>query len=168
MNSKTEGVSQPQDHVGGFSEKFLTFHLAGEEYGIEIMKVQEILGVVPITLVPTAPAYCRGVINLRRRVIPTIDLRLKLGLQALDDTERTCIIIVEVQGQNGQNLFGLVVDEVAEVLDIARENINPTPEYGGSFDVTLIHGIGVVDGETKILLDIDQVFSGEDLPTNSA
>ncbi len=168
MNTETQTVSGPQEPARGFIDRFFTFHLADEEYGIEITKVQEIIGLLPITKVPTAPVYCRGVINLRGKVIPTMDLRLKLGFQAKEDTSRTCIIIVEVQGQNGQSLFGLVVDEVAEVLDISDGNINPPPEYGESLDVTLIQGIGVVSGKVKILLDFDRALSGENLPVSDA
>ena len=143
-------------------ERFLTFHLANEEYGIDIMRIQEIIGLVPITAVPTAPDYCRGVINLRGKIIPTIDLRAKLGMDSCDDTERTCIIIVEVQGPNGQNQFGLVVDEVAEVLHVSEAEMNPPPEYGASLDTALIQGIGVVEAQVKIFLDIDRVMSEED------
>ena len=134
-------------------ERFLTFQLKGEEYGIDIMKIQEIIGLVPITALPTAPAYCRGVINLRDIVIPTIDLRIKLGMESVEDTERTCIIIVEVQGAKGQIQFGLVVDEVAEVLHVSQAEMNPAPDYGGSLDSDFIQGIGVVGGQVKIFLE---------------
>ena len=126
------------------------------------MKIQEIIGLVPITTVPTAPEYCRGVINLRGKIIPTIDLRTKLGMESCDDTERTCIIIVEVHGVNGQNQFGLVVDEVAEVLHVSEAEMNPAPDYGATLDSTLIQGLGVVDGQVKIFLDIDRVLSVAD------
>ena len=157
-------VTNPQiaEGEGGQAERYLTFNLAGEQYGIDIMKIQEIIGLVPITALPTAPAYCRGVINLRDIVIPTIDLRTKLGMDPVEDTERTCIIIVEVQGAKGQIQFGLVVDEVAEVLHVSQAEMNPAPEYGGSLDSDLIQGIGVVGGQVKIFLDIDLVMSKED------
>ena len=168
MKTEMQTESGRQESVRGFTERFLTFQLDGEEYGIEITKVQEIIGLVPVTKVPTAPAYCRGVINLRGKVIPTIDLRLKLGIQAKEDTSRTCIIIVDVRGAQGQSHFGLVVDEVAEVLDIPAEDVNPAPDYGSGLDSTLIQGIGVVSEEVKILLDIDRVLSGEELPATGA
>ncbi len=161
MNTETQTVSGLKESARGITERFLTFHLATEEYGIDIMKVQELIGLVPITRVPTAPDYCRGVINLRGKVIPTIDLRTKLGMQSCDDTDRTCIVIVEVPGLNGQTHYGLVVDEVAEVLDISQADLNPAPEYGSSLDEALIQAIGVVEGKVKILLDIDRVLSGE-------
>ena len=167
MNSVLEAKEGSQIPVA-MSERFLTFQLAKEEYGIEITKVQEIIGLVPITQVPTAPEYCRGVINLRGQVIPTIDLRSKLGMESCDDTDRTCIVIVEVLGSNGQNHYGLVVDEVAEVLDISQADLNPAPEYGASLDASMIQSIGVVEGEVKILLDIDRVLSDESLPVSEA
>ena len=162
MNQETNIGAKGQNPGAVHSERFLTFHLAGEEYGIDIMKIQEIIGLVPITSVPTAPGYCRGVINLRGKVIPTIDLRAKLGMETCDDTERTCIIIVEVQGANGQIQFGLVVDEVAEVLHVSEAQMNPPPDYGATLDEAFIQGIGVVEGQVKIFLDIDLVMSTED------
>ncbi len=168
MNSMIEAATGSQDLAAAKSERFLTFHLADEEYGIAIMKVQELIGLVPITRVPTAPDYCRGVINLRGKVIPTIDLRTKLGMQTCDDTDRTCIVVVEVPGPNGLTHYGLVVDEVAEVLDISQADLNPAPEYGSSLDEAQIQAIGVVEGKVKILLDIDRVLSGDSLPVSKA
>ena len=168
MNSMTEAAGGSRKSAAANPERFLTFHLANEEYGIDIMKVQELIGLVPITRVPTAPDYCRGVINLRVKVIPTIDLRTKLGMEPCDDTDRTCIVIVEVPGPTAKNHYGLVVDEVAEVLDISPEDLSPTPEYGSSLDESLIQAIGVVEGEVKILLDIDRVLSSDLLPDAEA
>ncbi len=162
MNNAPNINADAQNHMVIHAERFLTFHLAGEEYGIDIMKIQEIIGLVPITTVPTAPEYCRGVINLRGKIIPTIDLRTKLGMESCDDTERTCIIIVEVQGLNGQTQFGLVVDEVAEVLHVSEAEMNPAQEYGASLDTAVIEGIGVVEDKVKIFLDIDRVLSVAD------
>ena len=162
MNNNHKTETDAQTPMVIHAERFLTFHLAGEEYGIDIMKIQEIIGLTPITPVPTAPVYCRGVINLRGIIIPTIDLRAKLGMESCDDTERTCIIIVEVRGVNGQNQFGLVVDEVAEVLHVSEAEMNPPPDYGVKLDSTLIQGIGVVEGRVKIFLDIELVLSAAD------
>ena len=168
MKSTPEAADKSQNVAALGPERYLTFHLAGEEYGIDIMKVQEIIGLVSITRVPTAPDYCRGVINLRGKVIPAFDLRAKLGMETCDDTDRTCIIIVEVPGLNNQNHCGLVVDEVAEVLDISQDELNPAPEYGSSVDEALIQAIGVVEGKVKILLDIDRVLSGESIQVSDA
>ena len=168
MNSTTEPVEVSRNLAAVNPERFLTFHLTNEEYGIDIMKVQELIGLVPITQVPTAPDYCRGVINLRGKVIPTIDLRAKLGMEPCGDTDRTCIVIVEVPSPNGLNHYGLVVDEVAEVLDISQADLNPAPEYGARLDASVIQAIGVVEGQVKVLLDIDHVLSGELLPMGEA
>jgi len=162
MNNAANIDVASKRHGAAYAERFLTFHLKGEEYGIDIMKIQEIIGLVPITSVPTAPAYCRGVINLRGKVIPTIDLRSKLGMESVEDTERTCIIIVEVEGDGGQRQFGLVVDEVAEVLHVSEAEMNPPPDYGATLDEAFIQGIGVVEGQVKIFLDIDLVMSEAD------
>lgn len=168
MSIETQILSGPQESARELAERFLTFNLAGEEYGIEITRVREIIGLLPITKVPTASENCRGVINLRGKVIPILDLRLKFGMQAKEDTSRTCFVIVDLSGAQGQSHVGLVVDEVAEVLDIPQADLSPPPDYGSGLDTTLIHGIGVVAGELKILLDIDQVLSGEVLPDTEA
>ena len=138
--------------------KYLTFKLADEEYGVEILKVREIIGIMQITAVPRMPAHVKGVINLRGKVIPVVDLRLKFGLEEAEHTEQTCIIVVNV----GQEI-GIVVDTVSEVLDIAGENIEPTPSMGGSVDTSFILGMGKVGEVVKILLDIGKVLSTDKL-----
>ena len=115
------GPPTQKDNVGVTVDrggKFLTFHLGGEEYGLEILKVQEIIGIMAITRVPRTPEFVRGVINLRGKVIPVVDLRLKFEMEGQADTERTCIIVVQVSHNNNQVTMGLLVDEVSEVLDI--------------------------------------------------
>ncbi len=137
--------------------KFLTFKLADEEYGVEILKVREINGVMDITAVPRMPNYMKGVINLRGKVIPVIDLRLKFGLNEIEHTDQTCIIVVDV----GQEI-GIIVDTVSEVLDIPGESIEPAPSMGAAVETSFILGMGKVEEDVKILLDIDKVLSGED------
>ncbi|MHB9003637.1 MAG: chemotaxis protein CheW, partial [Coriobacteriia bacterium] len=112
------------------TNKHLTFTLDGEEYGLDILKVQEIIGIMPITRVPRTPEFVRGVINLRGKVIPVVDLRTKFGMGAALDTDRTCIVVVQVSGKNGYTVMGTVVDEVSEVIDIAEDEIEETPEFG--------------------------------------
>ena len=138
--------------------KYLTFKLADEEYGVEILKVRELIGLMDITAVPQMPAYMKGVINLRGKVIPVVDLRLKFGLDEIEHTEETCIIVVDVGKE-----IGIVVDTVSEVLDIAGDNIEPPPSMGGSVDTTFILGMGKVGDEVKILLDIDKVLTDDEL-----
>jgi purine-binding chemotaxis protein CheW len=143
--------------------KYLTFKLAGEEYGIGILKVKEIIGMMPITTVPRTPDYVKGVINLRGKVIPVIDLRLKFGMQEMGYSERTCIIVVEIRGQYGAILIGIVVDAVSEVLNIRSTEIEETPNFGASLETQYILGMAKMNGGVKILLDIDKVLSTEEV-----
>ncbi len=143
--------------------KYLTFSLAGEEYGIAILKVKEIIGMMPITPVPQAPNFVKGVINLRGRVIPVTDLRLKFGMEPLEYNERTCIIVVEVTGNESTILMGLVVDSVSEVMNIREEDIQDTPTFGTQLNTDYILGMAKMDGGVKILLDIDRVLSVDEI-----
>ena len=145
--------------------KYLTFALAHEEYGLEILKVREIIGYMNITAVPQTPPYIKGVINLRGQVIPVVDLRAKFGMETAEVTEQTCIIVVEITQGQGQRKFntGIVVDRVQEVLDVAGENIEESPQFGASVNTDFILGMGKIGGSVKILLDIDKVLSGSDL-----
>lgn len=145
--------------------KYLTFTLANEEYGIGILKVKEIMGTMPVTTVPQTPDYVKGVINLRGKVIPVLDLRLKFGMESVDYTDRTCIIVVEIEGKNGEILMGIVVDSVSEVLNIDGGDIEETPTFGAELDTKYILGMAKVKGGVKILLDIDKIFSDTELLT---
>lgn len=138
--------------------KYLTFSLASEEYGLEILKVREIIGIMDITAMPQMPPYVKGVINLRGKVIPVIDLRTKFGLESAEYTEQTCIVVVDVG-----SLVGVIVDTVQEVLDIDGTQIDPPPPLGASVDTTFIMGMGKVKDDVKILLDIDKVLGSEEL-----
>jgi purine-binding chemotaxis protein CheW len=139
--------------------KYLTFVLGVEEYGIEILKVREIIGVMDITPVPRTPHYIKGVINLRGKVIPVIDLRLKFDMEEKEYTNETCIIVVDVQSV----LIGIVVDTVSEVVDIVSDNIDPAPSFGSTVDTDFILGMAKIGDKVKILLDIDKVLSVEEL-----
>jgi purine-binding chemotaxis protein CheW len=143
--------------------KYLTFSLAGEEYGIVILKVKEIIGMMPITPVPKTPFFIKGVINLRGKVIPVADLRLKFDMEEMDYTERTCIIVVEIREGSGHILMGIVVDSVSEVLNIKNGEIEDTPAFGTRMDTDYILGLAKTGGGVKILLDIDKVFGSEDM-----
>lgn len=142
--------------------KYLTFSLAEEEYGIGILKIKEIIGMMPVTTVPRTPEYVKGVINLRGKVIPIIDLRLRFGMEAIDYTERTCIIVVEIEGQTGTVQVGVVVDAVSEVLNVDTKDIEDTPQFGRSLDTEYILGMAKMEGGVKILLDVDQVLTGDE------
>jgi purine-binding chemotaxis protein CheW len=138
--------------------KYLTFALANEEYGLEILKVREIMGIMDITTVPRTPDYVKGVINLRGKVIPVVDLRLKFGFEVIEQTKETCIIVVEVNGVQ----IGIIVDRVSEVLDILIDDIEDLPSFGSSVNTDFILGIGKAKEKVIMLLDITQVVAGDD------
>ncbi len=142
--------------------KYLTFCMADEEYGIGILKIKEIIGMMPITTVPQTPEFVKGVINLRGKVIPVIDLRLRFGMEAMDYTERTCIIVVEIDGSAGTVQIGIVVDAVSEVLNVNAEDVEETPTFGAKLNTDYILGMAKMEGGVKILLDIDRVLSSEE------
>ena len=148
----------------GRAGKYLTFILGREEFAIRVLKVREIMGIQDITAVPQTPAYVKGVINLRGKVIPVVDLRLKFCLPEIEYTKRTCIIVVQVQSGGVSLQTGIVVDEVSEVLNLAAADIEDTPDFGdGAGGVSYLLGMAKVKGKVKILLDIDQVLSGQEL-----
>ncbi|MBN1765127.1 MAG: purine-binding chemotaxis protein CheW [Sedimentisphaerales bacterium] len=153
----------------GKEGKYLTFALGPEEYGLEILKVREIIGIMDITAVPQTPDYVKGVINLRGQVIPVVDLRAKFGMATAETTDQTCIIVVEIsQGDRDINT-GIVVDRVQEVLDITAEQIEDAPQFGIDVDTEFILGMGKINDSVKILLDIDKVLStGEMLQIRQA
>ena len=139
--------------------KFLIFSLENEIYGAEILKVREIIGLHPITRVPKMSEHIKGVINLRGKVIPVIDLRLRFEMEEIDYTDRTCIIVVEVGAKATETVIGIVVDAVSEVLNIKKEDIEETPAFGTQLDTAYILGMAKMEGGVKILLDIDTVLS---------
>ncbi len=135
--------------------KYLTFVLNNEQYGLEILKVKEILSLLPITPMPQAPHFVKGVINLRGKVIPVIDTRLKFGMEEIEHTSETCIIVVDVSG----TWMGMIVDTVKEVMDIRDEQIEDPPRFGSGSDHESIRGLGKVGEQVKILLNIDRVMA---------
>ncbi len=162
----TEQVTQEPPQVGtdkAQAGKYLTFSLAEEEYGLEILKVREINGYMDITAVPQTPHHVKGVINLRGQVIPVVDLRAKFGMETTEVTDQTCIIVVEITQKDHAFSTGIVVDRVQEVLDIAGEDIEKAPEFGSSVDTDFILGMGKIGESVKILLDIDAVLGTDSL-----
>ncbi len=143
--------------------KYLTFKLADEDYGISLLKVREIIGMMPITSVPRTPEFVKGVINLRGKVIPVTDLRLRFDMLQIDYNDRTCIIVVEVAGQESTVQMGIVVDAVTEVLPVQDNEIEPAPEFGSSVDTRYILGMANMEGAVKILLDIDRVLTDAEI-----
>ena len=143
--------------------KYLTFSMANEEYGIGILKIKEIIGMMPITSVPRTPDFVKGVINLRGKVIPVGDLRAKFGMTPIPYNDRTCIIVVEIDLESETLLIGIVVDSVSEVLSIKGEDIEDTPAFGARLDTDYILGMAKQEASVKILLDIDRVLNAEEI-----
>jgi purine-binding chemotaxis protein CheW len=162
MAESAKATEQTGKGMGDKQGKYLTFSLAGEEYGIGILKVKEIIGMMPITTVPRTPGFLKGVINLRGKVIPVVDLRLKFGMEEMSYTERTCIIVAEMLGTSGPIQMGIVVDSVSEVLNIKGMDVEETPAFGAKLDTDYILGLAKMNGGVKILLDIDKVLSAEE------
>jgi len=144
-----------QTDTGG---KYLTFALGGEEYGLPVLKVREIIKAMDITHVPQVPMHVRGVINLRGRVIPVIDLRLKFGFAPQENTDHTCIIVVDVVHLG---MIGVVVDSVSEVLNVSGSDIDQAPDFGDRVTTDYILGLAKVKNTVKILLDLDRVLGAE-------
>jgi purine-binding chemotaxis protein CheW len=143
--------------------KYLTFGLGREEFAIQVMRVREIMGVQEITAVPQMPEYVKGVINLRGKVIPVVDLRLKFGMSAQEYTQRTCIIVVQIDHDDTKLLTGVVVDEVSEVLTLQGADIEDTPDFGRGVATPYLLGMAKVKGKVKILLDINKVMSDQEM-----
>ena len=163
MAKEEETMDQAIKVMADREGKYLTFSMASEEYGIGILKIKEIIGMMSITTVPQTPEFIKGVINLRGKVIPVIDLRLRFGMTANDYTERTCIIVVEIPGMSGTVMIGIVVDSVSEVLSIKGDEIEETPTFGTKLNTDYILGMAKMDGGVKILLDIDRVLSRDEM-----
>jgi purine-binding chemotaxis protein CheW len=143
--------------------KYLTFQLGREEFGVHVLKVREIMGLQEITAVPQTPAAIKGVINLRGKVVPVVDLRLKFGLEATAYTQRTCIVVTQVESGAGPMQVGIVVDGVSDVLTIGAGEIEDAPDLGEHVDGQYLLGMAKVKGKLKILLDIDRVLSTHEL-----
>jgi len=163
MGESAELMEQAGKTTAAKEGKYLTFTLDSEEYGIGILKIKEIIGMMPVTSVPQTPEYVKGVINLRGKVIPVMDLRLRFGMESMEYNERTCIIVVEIRGQSGNVLIGTVVDSVSEVLNIKGMDIEDTPTFGSKLNTDYILGMAKMEGGVKILLDIDRVLSAEEV-----
>jgi purine-binding chemotaxis protein CheW len=170
---QTLALSQPAAlalavDAGSRAGKYLIFNLGAEEFGTEVLKVREIMGLQDITTVPQVPSYVKGVINLRGKVIPVVDLRLKFGLPPEEYTARTCIIVVRTRQGEEDLMIGMVVDGVVEVLTLNAADIEDTPDFGPGVVTPYIRGMAKIKDKVKILLDIDQVLSTSELHGLSA
>ena len=168
MNTMTDAAvvarheaANTAQHVGG---EFLTFRLGGEEYGIDILKVQEIRSYEPPTRIANAPAFIKGVVNLRGVIVPIVDLRLRLGCESAEYSALTVVIVLNVKGR----VVGAVVDSVSDVLELAKEAIRPAPEMASAVDASFITGIGSVGERMLILMDIEGLMASEEMGLISA
>jgi len=141
--------------------KYLTFTLGNEEYAVGVLKVREIIKLMEITAVPQVPPYVKGVVNLRGRVIPIVDLRVRFGLPAVQYAERTCIVVVELGLQDSAALIGLIVDAVSDVLTIATDDLTDAAQVGGPKETGYVEALARVKGRVKILLNIDRLLLRE-------
>jgi purine-binding chemotaxis protein CheW len=158
MNTMVSTAKGAQHATG----KYLTFKLKGESFAIDVLRVREIIRTMAITAVPQMPAHARGVINLRGRIIPVVDLRLRFGLASIENTDHTCIIVVQVKsGGDKQVQMGIVVDDVEEVINIGESDIEETPEFGSGVAVAYLLGMAKVKGVVKALLNIDTLLGAD-------
>lgn len=162
-NSLSSEALPPPPNFQQRAGKYLIFHLGAEEFGTEVLKVREIMGLQDITAIPQVPAHVKGVINLRGKVIPVIDLRLKFGMEPQDYTERSCIMVMQTRQSDEEVFIGLIVDGVVEVLNLAASDMEETPDFGPGVQTPYITGMAKIKGKVKILLDIDHVLSNDQL-----
>ena len=168
MSGTTELTLTTSHHLGLVARdvagtQYLTFSLAGEEYGVDILKVQEIRGWAPVTKVPNTPPFVRGVMNLRGAIVPVIDLRLRFGLEAMAYTKTTVVIVVTVQTASGSRVVGAVVDGVSDVLNVDPATVQPAPDFGTAVNTDFISGLVAVESGMVMLLDVDRLLSVEEM-----
>lgn len=161
-------TEKQSSNIGKLAGKYLTFELAPEIYGLEILKVQEIIGIMKVTQVPKMPNFIKGIINLRGKVIPVVDLRLKFNLPDAEITDKTCIIVVQVAREDAKIVMGLVVDQVSEVLDIKEDQLEDAPSFGVAMSTDFLLGIGKIEDKVIMLINVDQVLSIEELSKMSS
>lgn len=175
--STSQAVRNPQETVGlesdnfqvsANSDQYLTFILNGEEYGVDILRVQEIKGWDSATPIPNTPDYVRGVINLRGTIVPIIDLRARFGLERVPYGPTTVVIVLKVMHGKASRIMGIVVDAVSEVYNVAQHDLKPSPEFGGEVRVDFVKGLATVDKKMVIILNIDHLLNSDDLVLNEA
>ncbi len=145
--------------IDGDGNQYLTFMLAGEEYGVDILRVQEIKGWDTVTKIPNTPEYVKGVINIRGTIVPIIDLRQRFGLETKAYGPTTVVIVLRVVGNTGDRTMGIVVDAVSDVYNIGEGEEKPAPDFGSEIDTEYVKGLATVDDKMVILLDIDRLIN---------
>ena len=159
MSNATAVTENQSIKVDSRSGKYLTFFLASEEYGVDILKVQEIIGRMPITPVPLTAKYFRGVINLRGKIHPIMDLKIKFGMDQSQITDETCIIVIKTASL----MMGVLVDKVSEVVNLASGDIEDTPSFGADVNTEYLLGVGKTGGRVRLLLDIEKIITASDI-----
>ncbi|MPY25396.1 purine-binding chemotaxis protein CheW [Shewanella psychropiezotolerans] len=156
-----QGIKQDNDED---SQQYLTFIMANEEYGVEILSVQEIRGWESTTVIPNAPSHVKGVINLRGTIVPIIDLRQRFGIEVLDYGATTVVIVVKVAMANEHKVIGIVVDAVSDVFSVNNDDVRDAPNFGEDTDLSFIKGLTNAGEKMVILLDINRLLGSEILP----
>lgn len=152
----------------GEGEQFLTFILANEEYGVDILRVQEIRGWDTVTEIPNTPAYIKGVINLRGTIVPIVDLRNRFGLEDIEYGPMTVVVVLKVISNDRDRVMGVVVDAVSDTYTIPRDDIKEAPDFGGAISIEYVQGLATIDEKMLILLDIDHLLNSGDLDIAAA
>lgn len=153
--------------IGGNAEvdQFLTFMMSEEEYGVDILRVQEIRGWDVVTSIPNTPAYIKGVINLRGTIVPIVDLRKRFGLDSVDYGPTTVVIVLKVLSEESERIMGIVVDAVSDVYNVKDEDMKPAPDFGSVVSIEFVRGLATIDEKMLIILDIDMMLNSKDLST---
>ena len=159
MNTATRVKQMANSDLDGLAGKYLTFVLGGASYGIAVRRVREIIKVLPITAVPQTPPAVKGVINLRGKVIPVVDLSVKFGVPSTPHTDRTCIVVVEVAVKNTALPIGVIVDSVSDVTPITADSLEPPPDFGDAGGGRYIMALAKTDTGVKVLLNLDDVLA---------
>lgn len=159
MAERNNAVAEITEYQKSVAGKYLTFYLADEEYAVEILKVQEIIQMQSVTRVPKVPHFVRGIINLRGKVIPVVELRAKFGMEVVPDTDKTAIVVIKIDRGDSSMTTGIIIDNVKEVADLDAESIEHAPSFGSEIETEFIMGISKSESNVKILLDIDKVLT---------
>ncbi|MGD8483654.1 MAG: chemotaxis protein CheW [Thioalkalispiraceae bacterium] len=145
------------------AEQYLTFVLAGEEYGVDILRVQEIKGWDAVTQIPNTPHYIKGVINLRGTIVPIIDMRLRFNLEEMEYGPTTVVIVLRVEGEDKSRIMGIVVDGVSDTYNIPEDAVKPAPDFGAAVDTAFVQGLATVEEKMVIILNIDKMLNSNEL-----
>jgi len=167
VSGTTYAMESGGDLAGNANNQYLTFIMANEEYGVDILAVQEIRGWESATPLPNAPAHIKGVINLRGTIVPIVDLRKCFGLDAIEYSPVTVVIVLKVSSKNGHKVMGIVVDAVSDVYALADSDMRPAPDLGATVNTEVIKGLVSVNNKMVILLDIDRLLSLDSIPNLS-